>query len=136
MLISTSSISTFPRPTTDAQCEQLWNELLQTAATASAEYLDIMNADNADPRKAHVYGGGLGSGSIKIPNRGKFAKWLLATGNGWVIGSSRGVHLKTWARYGFPQTYQSEGHSLYFHKALRDRLADYGLEGDVSSYSS
>ena len=47
-----------------------------------------------------------------------------------------GVALYTYPRFGFPETGQSEGHSFYIKKRLRDRLADYGVQAKIGSYNS
>ena len=125
--VNTVNISTFPRPTTDAQCQQLWEDLQQTAAAASAEYLSLDSTS--------LYRGGLGSAWIDIPNRGKLAKWLVANGLGR-LQSGGGVALHAYPRFGFPETGQSEGHSLFIKRRLRDRLADYGVQAKIGSYSS
>lgn len=133
--MSSPSINTYPRPTTDAQCQQLWEDLQQVAAAAGAEYMDIINAPEEDPRRAHLYGGGLGSAWIDVPNRGKFAKWLVANGLGRTQ-SGGGIAVHAYPRFGFPETGQSESMSLFIKKRLRDRLADYGITARIGSYSS
>ena len=125
--MSTSATTTFPRPTTDAQCQQLWDDLIRVAAEASAEYLALDTTS--------LYRGGLGSAWIDVPNRGKFAKWLVANGLGR-LQSGAGVAVHAYPRFGFPETGQSEGHSFYIKKRLRDHLAGYGVHAKIGSYNS
>ena len=125
--MSTVNISTFPRPTTDAQCQQLWDDLIRVAAEASAEYLSLDTTS--------LYRGGLGSAWIDIPNRGRLAKWLVSNGLGR-LQSGGGVAVHAYPRFGFPETGQSEGHSLFIKKRLRDHLNAYGVQAKIGSYSS
>ena len=125
----TQTLNTFPAPKTDAQCIQLWDAVIDAAARASREWLDPESGITRYP-------GGLGSASVKIPNRGAFAKWLIATGRGYTFASYPGVNLRTWAQYGFPETGQSESHSVHVVSAIARVLESYGLRPDCSSYNS
>lgn len=123
----TQTLNTFPAPKTDAQCEQLWAALQEAAKQASDQWLDPTSGISRYP-------GGLGSATVKIPKRGAFAKWLLDTDRGSVYGT--GVTLRAWSRYGFPETGQSESHSVCVVLAVAQTLVAYGLRPETSSYSS
>lgn len=124
-----TNIHTFPRPTTDAQCRQLHTELVAAANAASFEWLDPTSEINRYP-------GGLGSAWVKIPNRGKFAKWLVATERATIFSGSSGVHLRAWSNFGFPDTGQSESHSVHVMRAVVRTLKDYGVSAELGSYNS
>lgn len=124
-----TNIITFPRPTTEAQCRQLHTELVSAANAASAEWLD---PDSGISR----YPGGLGSAWVKIANRGKFAKWMVSTERGVIFSGSAGVHLRAWSDFGFPNTGQSESHSVHVMRAVVRVLKDYGVSAELGSYNS
>jgi hypothetical protein len=127
-MTTTTLIHTFPAPKTDAQCEQLWFELLSAANAASLEWL---NPESGITR----YPGGLGSAWVKLPNRGAFAKWLVRKDYAWVTSGS-GLNISCRERDGFPSTGQSESHAVHVTRAVTDRLRAYGILAQISSYNS
>ena len=124
-----TNVITYPRPTTDAQCKQLYTDLVAAANAASTEWLDPTS-------QIDRYPGGLGSAWVKIPNRGKFAKWLVATERATIFSGSAGVHLRAWSEFGFPNTGQSESHSVHVMRAVVRTLKDYGVSAELGSYNS
>lgn len=101
--------------------EAIWNELKLVSHRVHAE------------RVADDHWFPCGHASIEIPNRGKFAKWLLENDLAWK-GSSSGLNLSTYDRFGFSPSTQSYDLNVAVKSAMRDALVAHGVKATMTSW--
>jgi hypothetical protein len=91
--------------------------------------------NDVDPNQKtwYVPSGICGFASVKLPNRGNFAKWLKDKNLASTYGD-KGLTLHGWAREGFADGGQSYEYNTAIAEAIAKVLNAYGFEARVWSY--
>jgi hypothetical protein len=101
--------------------ESIWNELKLVSHRVHTERVN----------DGHWFP--CGHASLEIPNRGKFAQWLLESELASKFSSS-GLTLRTYDRYGFAPSSQSYDLNVAIKSAMRDALIARGVKATMSSW--